>query len=60
MQHRGEIVEHAVRQSGMSLSELSRRLGKSRYYLKSYLERSHFTQSRKKMQPQNEAALSKV
>ncbi len=33
MQHRGEIVEHAVRQSGMSLSELARRLGKSRRWI---------------------------
>ncbi len=33
MQHRGEIVEHAVRQSGMSLSELARRLGKSRRWV---------------------------
>lgn len=33
MEHRGEIVEHAVRQSGMAISEVARRLGKSRRHL---------------------------
>ena len=33
MQHRGEIVELAVRQSGYSLSKLTQRLGKSRRWI---------------------------
>ena len=33
MQHRGEIVEKAVRQSGMSLTQLTKRLGKSRRWI---------------------------
>lgn len=33
MQHRGEIVEKAVRQSGYSLTKLTNRLGKSRRWI---------------------------
>lgn len=33
MQHRGEIVEKAVRQSGMPLTQLAKRLGKSRRWI---------------------------
>jgi predicted transcriptional regulator len=33
MQHRGEIVEQAVRQSGYSLTKLTQRLGKSRRWI---------------------------
>ena len=33
MQHRGEIVEQAVRQSGYSLTKLTNRLGKSRRWI---------------------------
>ncbi len=33
MQHRGEIMEHAVRQSGYSLTKLTQRLGKSRRWI---------------------------
>jgi hypothetical protein len=33
MQHRGEIVEKAVRQSGMPLTQLTKRLGKSRRWI---------------------------
>jgi predicted transcriptional regulator len=33
MQHRGEIVEHAVRQSGLSLTKLATRIGKSRKWI---------------------------
>ena len=33
MQHRGEIVERAVRQSGYSLTKLTIRLGKSRRWI---------------------------
>ena len=33
MQHRGEIVEQAVRQSGLSLTKLAKRIGKSRKWI---------------------------
>jgi hypothetical protein len=33
MQHKGEIVEKAVRQSGLPLTQLAKRLGKSRRWL---------------------------
>jgi predicted transcriptional regulator len=33
MQHRGEIMEQAVRQSGYSLTKLTQRLGKSRRWI---------------------------
>ena len=33
MKHRGEIVEKAVRQSGYPISEIARRLGKSRRWM---------------------------
>jgi hypothetical protein len=33
MQHRGEIVEQAVRKSGLSLTKLATRIGKSRKWL---------------------------
>ena len=33
MQHRGEIVEKAIRQSGYSLSKVAERLGKSRRWI---------------------------
>ena len=33
MQHRGEIVEKAVRESGFSLTKLAQRMGKSRKWL---------------------------
>ena len=33
MQHRGEIVELAVRQSGYSLTKMTQRLGKSRRWI---------------------------
>ena len=33
MQHRGEIVEQAVRKSGLSLTKLAERIGKSRKWL---------------------------
>jgi hypothetical protein len=33
MQHRGEIVERAVRQSGMPLTQLTKKLGKSRRWI---------------------------
>jgi hypothetical protein len=33
MQHRGEIVERAVRHSGMPLTQLTKKLGKSRRWI---------------------------
>jgi hypothetical protein len=33
MQHRGEIVEKAVRQSGIPLTQLTKKLGKSRRWI---------------------------
>ncbi len=33
MQHRGEIVERAIRQSGYPISEIARKLGKSRRWM---------------------------
>lgn len=33
MQHRGEIIKHAVYQSGYSITQLSKQLGKSRRWL---------------------------
>lgn len=33
MQHKGEIVERAVRQSGFPLTQLTKRLGKSRRWI---------------------------
>lgn len=33
MQHKGEIVEHAVRQSGYSITKLAAKLGKSRRWM---------------------------
>lgn len=33
MQHRGEIVEQAVRQSGYSLTKLTQRIGRSRRWI---------------------------
>ena len=33
MQHKGEIVEKAVRQSGLPLTQLAKRMGKSRRWL---------------------------
>ena len=33
MQHRGEIVERAIRQSGMPLTQLTKKLGKSRRWI---------------------------
>ena len=33
MQHKGEIVEKAVRQSGLTLTQLAPRIGKSRRWL---------------------------
>ncbi|MEX1191131.1 MAG: hypothetical protein WED10_07440 [Brumimicrobium sp.] len=38
MKHRGEIIEAAVRQSGISISELARRIGKSRRHLYNIFE----------------------
>ena len=33
MIHRGEIIEQAIRQSGISITEVAKRLGKSRQHL---------------------------
>lgn len=33
MQHRGEIIEKAVRESGVSISKLAKRMNKSRQYI---------------------------
>lgn len=33
MQHRGEIVERAIRQSGFPISEIAKRLGRSRRWM---------------------------
>jgi predicted transcriptional regulator len=38
MIHRGELVEEAVRQSGMTLTEVAKRLGKSRRHLYNLFE----------------------
>lgn len=38
MIHRGEIIEKAVRQSGMSIAEVARRLGKSRRHVYNLFE----------------------
>lgn len=38
MVHRGEIVEQAVRQSGMAITEVARRLGKSRRHIYNLFE----------------------
>jgi CRISPR/Cas system-associated exonuclease Cas4 (RecB family) len=33
MQHRGEIIEHAIRQSGYPISSIAKKLGKSRRWM---------------------------
>ena len=38
MKHAGEIVENAVRNSGITLSKLSKRIGRSRQYLYNIFE----------------------
>lgn len=38
MKHRGEIIESAVRKSGISITEVARRLGKSRRHLYNIFE----------------------
>lgn len=43
MIHRGELVEEAVRQSGMSLTEVAKRLGKSRRHLYNLFEDPHLS-----------------
>jgi hypothetical protein len=43
MTHRGEIVEEVVRQSGMALSEVARRMGKSRRHLYNLFEDPHLS-----------------
>jgi predicted transcriptional regulator len=41
MQHRGEMVEKAVRESGFPISELARRLHKSRRHVYNIFENPH-------------------
>jgi transcriptional regulator with XRE-family HTH domain len=41
MVHRGELLEEAVRQSGISLAEVARRMGKSRRHLYNLFEDPH-------------------
>lgn len=43
MQHKGEIVEKAVRQSGMPLTKLVKRLGKSRKWIYNAFENPHLS-----------------
>lgn len=43
MQHRGEIVEQAVRRSGYSLTKLAARLGKSRKWLYDCFQNSNLS-----------------
>jgi plasmid maintenance system antidote protein VapI len=43
MLHRGEIVEEAVRQSGLSLTVIAKRLGKSRRHLYNLFEDPHLS-----------------
>lgn len=41
MIHRGEIVEQAVRQSGISITNVAKKLGKSRRHLYNLFEEPH-------------------
>ncbi len=43
MQHKGEIVEHIVRQSGYSLTRLTKQLGKSRRWIYNAFENPHLS-----------------
>lgn len=43
MLHRGEIVEEAIRQSGLSLTIIAKRLGKSRRHLYNLFEDPHLS-----------------
>lgn len=43
MQHKGEIVERAVRQSGIPLTKLVGRLGKSRKWIYNAFENPHLS-----------------
>ncbi len=43
MQHKGEIVEHIVRQSGYSLTRLTNQLGKSRRWIYNAFENPHLS-----------------
>jgi hypothetical protein len=43
MQHRGEIVEKAVRESGFQISELARRMKKSRRHIYNLFENPHLS-----------------
>lgn len=43
MQHKGEIVEKAVRQSGIPLTKIVLRLGKSRKWLYNAFENPHLS-----------------
>ena len=43
MQHRGEIVERAVRQSGMPLTQLTQKLGRSRRWIYNAFENPYLS-----------------
>jgi hypothetical protein len=43
MQHKGEIVEKAVRQSGIPLTKLVKRMGKSRKWIYNAFENPHLS-----------------
>ena len=43
MQHKGEIVERIVRQSGYSLTRLTKQLGKSRRWIYNAFENPHLS-----------------
>ena len=43
MQHRGEIVEKVVRESGIPLAEVARRLKKSRRHIYNMFENPHLS-----------------
>jgi hypothetical protein len=43
MQHKGEIVEKAIRQSGIPLTKLVKRMGKSRKWIYNAFENPHLS-----------------
>jgi hypothetical protein len=43
MQHRGELVEKAVRESGFPIAELARRMKKSRRHIYNLFENPHLS-----------------
>ena len=43
MQHRGELVEKAVRESGFQIAELARRMKKSRRHIYNLFENPHLS-----------------